>query len=62
MHMHDLLHERAAELSRLASTVRTNLDKAEEEKFYDLLQRLGKFVFLNRILLKPHFQDKVTLF
>ena len=29
MHMHDLLHERAAELSRLASTVRTNLDKAE---------------------------------
>lgn len=41
---------------------KTNLDKAEEEKFYDLLQRLGKFVFLNRILLKPHFQDKVTLF
>ena len=29
MHMHDLLHERAAELSRLATTVRTNLDKAE---------------------------------
>jgi len=27
--MHDLLHERAAELSRLATTVRTNLDKAE---------------------------------
>jgi hypothetical protein len=29
MHMHDLLHERAAELSRLATTVRTNLGKAE---------------------------------
>jgi hypothetical protein len=29
MHMHDLLNERAAELSRLATTVRTNLDKAE---------------------------------
>jgi hypothetical protein len=27
--MHDLLHERAAELSRLTNTVRTNLDKAE---------------------------------
>ncbi len=27
--MHDLLYERAAELSRLASTVRTNLNKAE---------------------------------
>ena len=29
MHMHDLLHVRAAELSRLASTVRTSLDQAE---------------------------------
>jgi hypothetical protein len=29
MHMHDLLHERAAELSRLATTVRTTLGKAE---------------------------------
>ena len=27
--MHDLLHVRAAELSRLASTVRTSLDQAE---------------------------------
>ena len=27
--MHDLLHVRAAELSRLAATVRTSLDKAE---------------------------------
>ena len=29
MHTHDLLHVRAAQLSRLAATFRTSLDKAE---------------------------------
>ena len=33
----------------------TILSEKEEQNLMGLLERLGRFVFLNRILLKPHF-------
>jgi hypothetical protein len=33
----------------------TVLSNEEEGKLMNLMIRLGKFVFLNRVMLKPHF-------